>query len=71
MNVELSAHGKVVDFESTSSASTIANLNRRILIALQIDSSHINAGLAEVAHVSPRTFLRGVKQSTEPDDRRL
>jgi uncharacterized protein YfaQ (DUF2300 family) len=71
MDIELSAHGEVVGFESTSSASTIAILDRRILIALQIDSSHTNADLAQVAHVSMRTFLRGVKQATEPDDCRL
>jgi Lrp/AsnC family leucine-responsive transcriptional regulator len=40
-------------------------VDRRILNALQIDSSHTNADLAELVHVSPPTCLRRVKQLTE------
>ncbi len=36
-------------------------VDRRILNALQIDSSHTNADLAELVHVSPPTCLRRVK----------
>lgn len=46
-------------------ASAIDELDRRILNALQIDSSHTNADLAELVHVSPPTCLRRVKQLTE------
>lgn len=41
------------------------DVDRRILNALQIDSSHTNADLAELVHVSPPTCLRRVKQLTE------
>ncbi len=44
---------------------SIDDLDRRILNALQIDSSHTNADLAELVHVSPPTCLRRVKQLTE------
>lgn len=40
-------------------------LDRRILNALQIDSSQTNANLATLVHVSPPTCLRRVKQLTE------
>jgi Lrp/AsnC family leucine-responsive transcriptional regulator len=40
-------------------------IDRRILNALQIDSSHTNADLAELVHVSAPTCLRRVKQLTE------
>ena len=40
------------------------DLDRRILNALQVDSSHTNAELAELVHVSPPTCLRRVKQLT-------
>jgi Lrp/AsnC family leucine-responsive transcriptional regulator len=40
-------------------------VDRRILNALQIDSSHTNADLAELVHVSPPTCLRRVKQLIE------
>jgi Lrp/AsnC family leucine-responsive transcriptional regulator len=40
-------------------------VDRRILNALQIDSSHTNADLAELVHVSPPTCLRRVKMLTE------
>ena len=40
-------------------------IDRRILTALQIDSSHTNADLAELVHVSAPTCLRRVKQLTE------
>ena len=40
-------------------------LDRRILNALQIDSSQTNAELAELVHVSPPTCLRRVRQLTE------
>jgi Lrp/AsnC family leucine-responsive transcriptional regulator len=46
-------------------ASEIDEVDRRILNALQIDSSHTNADLAELVHVSPPTCLRRVKQLTE------
>ena len=41
------------------------DVDRRILNALQIDSSHTNADLAELVHVSPPTCLRRVKLLTE------
>jgi len=41
------------------------DVDRRILNALQIDSSHTNAELAELVHVSPPTCLRRVKHLTE------
>jgi len=41
------------------------DLDRRILNALQLDSSHTNAELAELVHVSPPTCLRRVKHLTE------
>ena len=41
------------------------DVDRRILNALQIDSSQTNAELAELVHVSPPTCLRRVKQLTE------
>ena len=40
-------------------------VDRRILNALQVDSSHTNAELAELVHVSPPTCLRRVKNLTE------
>jgi Lrp/AsnC family leucine-responsive transcriptional regulator len=40
-------------------------VDRRILNALQLDSSHTNAELAELVHVSPPTCLRRVKHLTE------
>lgn len=40
-------------------------VDRRILNQLQIDSSHTNAELAELVHVSPPTCLRRVKQLTQ------
>lgn len=45
--------------------SSIDEVDRRILNALQIDSSQTNAELAELVHVSPPTCLRRVKQLTE------
>ena len=45
--------------------SSIDEVDRRILNAMQIDSSHTNAELAELVHVSPPTCLRRVKQLTE------
>ena len=41
------------------------DVDRRILNALQIDSSQTNAELAELVHVSPPTCLRRVKHMTE------
>jgi Lrp/AsnC family leucine-responsive transcriptional regulator len=41
------------------------DLDRRILNALQVDSSHTNAELAGLVHVSPPTCLRRVKQLTD------
>jgi Lrp/AsnC family leucine-responsive transcriptional regulator len=41
------------------------DLDRRILNAMQVDSSLTNAELAERVHVSPPTCLRRVKQLTE------
>lgn len=41
------------------------DLDRRILSAMQIDSSLTNAELAERVHVSPPTCLRRVKQLTD------
>jgi Lrp/AsnC family leucine-responsive transcriptional regulator len=40
-------------------------VDRRILNVMQIDSSHTNAELAELVHVSPPTCLRRVKLMTE------
>jgi Lrp/AsnC family leucine-responsive transcriptional regulator len=45
--------------------TTMDDVDRRILNALQLDSSHTNAELAELVHVSPPTCLRRVKQLTE------
>lgn len=47
------------------SAPVLDDLDRRILNVLQLDSSHTNAELAELVHVSPPTCLRRVKQLTE------
>ncbi len=44
---------------------TMDELDRRILNALQIDSSVTNAELAELVHVSPPTCLRRVRALTE------
>lgn len=44
---------------------TMDDVDRRILNALQIDSSHTNAELAELVHVSPPTCLRRVKNLTQ------
>jgi Lrp/AsnC family leucine-responsive transcriptional regulator len=41
------------------------DLDRRILNAMQVDSSLTNAELAERVHVSPPTCLRRVKQLTD------
>lgn len=41
------------------------DVDRRILNALQIDSSQTNADLAREVHVSPPTCLRRVKQLTQ------
>ena len=41
------------------------DLDRRILNTLQLDSSHTNAEVAELVHVSPPTCLRRVKQMFE------
>ncbi len=45
--------------------NTMDDVDRRILNALQLDSSHTNAELAELVHVSPPTCLRRVKALTE------
>ncbi|MDB5917491.1 MAG: AsnC family transcriptional regulator [Massilia sp.] len=45
--------------------TSMDDVDRRILNALQLDSSHTNAELAELVHVSPPTCLRRVKQLTE------
>ena len=45
--------------------STLDELDRRILNALQLDSSVTNAELAELVHVSPPTCLRRVRALTE------
>jgi Lrp/AsnC family leucine-responsive transcriptional regulator len=45
--------------------TTLDDLDRRILNALQVDSSHTNAELAELVHVSPPTCLRRVKHLTD------
>lgn len=50
---------------SKTPMSELDEVDRRILNALQIDSSHTNADLAELVHVSPPTCLRRVKQLTE------
>ena len=49
----------------TNLAISMDEVDRRILNALQLDSSHTNAELAELVHVSPPTCLRRVKQLTE------
>ena len=48
-----------------SPEADLDEVDRRILNALQIDSSHTNADLAELVHVSPPTCLRRVRQLTE------
>lgn len=45
--------------------AALDDLDRRILNVLQVDSSHTNAELAELVHVSPPTCLRRVKQLTD------
>jgi Lrp/AsnC family leucine-responsive transcriptional regulator len=45
--------------------TSMDDVDRRILNTLQLDSSHTNAELAELVHVSPPTCLRRVKQLTE------
>ena len=50
---------------SMSKIPLLDEIDRRILNALQIDSSHTNADLAELVHVSAPTCLRRVKQLTE------
>jgi Lrp/AsnC family leucine-responsive transcriptional regulator len=50
---------------ATQALPTLDDLDRRILNALQADSSRTNAELAELVHVSPPTCLRRVKQLTE------
>ena len=49
----------------TFDPTTLDDLDRRILNALQADASQTNAELAEQVHVSPPTCLRRVKQLTE------
>jgi Lrp/AsnC family leucine-responsive transcriptional regulator len=48
-----------------SNPPALDDLDRRILNALQVDSSHTNAELAELVHVSPPTCLRRVKHLTD------
>lgn len=48
-----------------SDQQILDDLDRRILNVLQIDSSHTNAQLAELVHVSAPTCLRRVKQLIE------
>ena len=45
--------------------TSMDEVDRRILNALQLDSSHTNAELAALVYVSPPTCLRRVKQLTE------
>ena len=45
--------------------TTLDELDRRILNALQTDASQTNTELAALVHVSPPTCLRRVKQLTE------
>jgi Lrp/AsnC family leucine-responsive transcriptional regulator len=49
----------------TDLTTSMDDVDRRILNTLQLDSSHTNAELAELVHVSPPTCLRRVKQLTE------
>jgi Lrp/AsnC family transcriptional regulator, leucine-responsive regulatory protein len=49
----------------STSAVLLDDVDRRILNALQIDSSQTNADLAREVHVSPPTCLRRVKQLTQ------
>ncbi|MGJ9418582.1 Lrp/AsnC family transcriptional regulator [Massilia sp. CMS3.1] len=49
----------------TIDPTTLDDLDRRILNALQTDASQTNTELAEQVHVSPPTCLRRVKQLTE------
>src|SRR6478672_9248443 len=48
-----------------NSTTVLDEVDRRILNALQLDSSHTNAELAALVHVSQPTCLRRVKQLTE------
>lgn len=50
---------------STTGVPVLDDLDRRILNVLQTDSSHTNAELAALVHVSPPTCLRRVKQLTD------
>ena len=45
--------------------TSMDEVDRRILNALQLDASHTNAELAELVHVSAPTCLRRVRQLTE------
>jgi Lrp/AsnC family transcriptional regulator, leucine-responsive regulatory protein len=49
----------------TTPTVLLDDVDRRILNALQIDSSQTNAELAREVHVSPPTCLRRVKQLTQ------
>ena len=49
----------------TTDSTTLDELDRRILNALQADASQTNTELAAQVHVSPPTCLRRVKQLTE------
>jgi len=49
----------------TIAPTTLDELDRRILNALQTDASQTNTELAAQVHVSPPTCLRRVKQLTE------
>lgn len=49
----------------TETTILMDELDRRILNALQLDSSHTNAELAELVHVSAPTCLRRVKHLTD------
>jgi Lrp/AsnC family leucine-responsive transcriptional regulator len=49
----------------TIDTTTLDELDRRILNALQTDASQTNTELAAQVHVSPPTCLRRVKQLTE------
>ena len=56
---------KITGYFMTIDPTTLDDLDRRILNALQADASQTNAELAEQVHVSPPTCLRRVKQLTE------
>ena len=62
---KISRKYKVLSEISLNAEFELDEVDRRILNVLQVDSSHTNAQLAELVHVSPPTCLRRVKRLTD------